>query len=65
MEIQKPTSTEPFDYEILIRKTGEQEYSSYCPQLNYLIKGTEHEEVRDLMNEYIERYIEGLKASDK
>lgn len=63
MEIKKSTSTEPFDYEILIRKIGENQYSSYCPQLNYLIKGTEHEEVRNKMARYIDEHIEKLKKS--
>ncbi len=61
MEIKKPTSTELYDYEILIRRTGVTEYASYCPQLNYMIKGTEHEEVQNKMKEYIEQYIENLK----
>lgn len=63
MNYEKPKSTEEFDYEILIRKTGDLQYASYCPQLNYMIKGLEHEEVRNKMKEYIDHYIEQLKAN--
>ncbi len=60
MPVVKPTSTDPFDYEILIRRRGENDYASYCPQLNYMIVGTEHEEVRNLMKQQIEKYIERI-----
>ena len=49
------------DYEILIRRRGENDYASYCPQLNHMIVGNEHEEVRNLMKEYIEQYIHNKK----
>ena len=62
MSFTQPTSTEIYDYEILIRRTGEQEYASYCPQLNYMIKGTEHEEVQDKMKAYVNKFIDELKA---
>ncbi|MGA2297752.1 MAG: hypothetical protein ABSG15_09420 [FCB group bacterium] len=63
MKIKKPTSTNPADYEILIRKRGIGEYASYCPQLNYMLKGTAHEEVKERMKEYIEIYINSLSNS--
>ena len=50
-------STNHDDYEILIRKRGDNVYASYCPQLNHMIKGDEHEQVRNLMKEYIEHHI--------
>jgi predicted RNase H-like HicB family nuclease len=50
------------DYEILIRKRGEDDYASYCPQLNLMIKGTVHEDVKQQMKEKIEEHIEKLKA---
>ena len=53
-------STNPDDYEILIRKRGDDVYASYCPQLNHMIKGNEHEQVRNLMKEYIDKYINEL-----
>lgn len=48
------------DYEILIRRRGENQYASYCPQLNHMIIGTEHEEVVKLMKDYIEKHISTL-----
>jgi hypothetical protein len=55
------SSTDINDYEILIRRRGENDYASYCPQLNHMIVGNEHEEVRNLMKEYIEQYIHNKK----
>ena len=60
MENAKPTSKEMTDYEILIRKRGENEYASYCPQLNLMLTGTEHEEVAKMMEERVKQYIESL-----
>ncbi len=57
------SSSDINDYEILIRRRGENDYASYCPQLNHMMVGTEHEEVRNMMNEYIEQYIQNLKNS--
>ena len=62
MEIRKSTSKNIDDYEILIRRRGDNDYASYCPQLNDMISGTEHEEVRNLMKEQIEKYIESLNS---
>lgn len=55
------TSLDLNDYEILIRRRGDNDYASYCPQVNYMIIGTEHEEVRNEMKEYIEKHIEQIK----
>lgn len=60
MDNSKPTSKELTDYEILIRKRGENEYASYCPQLNLMLTGTEHEEVAKMMEERVKQYIESL-----
>ncbi|TAL71051.1 MAG: hypothetical protein EPN82_00080 [Bacteroidetes bacterium] len=57
MVANSSNSTNPDDYEILIRKRGDNNYASYCPQLNFMIKGDEHEQVRNLMKEYIEKHI--------
>jgi hypothetical protein len=58
--MDKPTSTNPDDYEILIRRRGENDYAAYCPQLNYMIKANVHEEVADSMKEYIHNFIKEL-----
>lgn len=59
----KPTSTDPNDYEILIRRRGENDYASYCPQLAHMIKGTEHVEVENAMKEFILEYISAISSS--
>ncbi|MBU3742667.1 MAG: hypothetical protein FGM24_10345 [Candidatus Kapabacteria bacterium] len=59
----KPTSTDIADYEILIRRRGENDYASYCPQLAHMIKGTAHEEVEDAMKQVVMDHIEVLRAA--
>lgn len=52
------TSTEPSDYEILIRRYDmDARYASYCPQLCVMLKGTAHEEVEEAMKERIRQHI--------
>ena len=55
-------STDTSDYEILIRRRGETDYASYCPQLAHMIKGQAHEEVEDAMKDYIIAHIDLIKA---
>jgi len=57
-------STNKWDYEILIRKRGESEYASYCPQLNYMLMGTEHAEVEMKMEEYIHTHIKEIQNNE-
>jgi hypothetical protein len=57
-----PTSTNPHDYDVLIRRWGESGYASYCPQLEMMIKGTAHVEVEDAMKKHVLEYIAGLQA---
>ena len=60
-----PQSTDPNDYEILIRRYDHgANYASYCPQLAYMIKGEEHTEVENAMKEYVLAYIESLKTAN-
>lgn len=49
------------DYEILIRRRGENDYASYCPQINKMILGSEHEQVLKLMKDEVEQHIQNLK----
>ena len=63
MEVKKLESKNFDDYDILIRRRGDNDYASYCPQLNYMISGAEHEEVLKLMQEYIKEYIEKLESN--
>jgi hypothetical protein len=60
MSFRISTSTNIDDYEILIRKRGENEYASYCPQLNIMLTGTFHEEVENKMYERIQQHINDL-----
>ncbi len=62
MDIKISDSTDVTNYEILIRKRGVNDYASYCPQLNYIIKGTAHEEVETKMQEHIKKHIENLQS---
>lgn len=64
MERKLSTSTNANDYEILIRKRGEGKYASYCPQLNYMLAGDEHEQVYGLMVEKVNAHIESLKSAN-
>ncbi len=64
MPFTTSTSTNPDEYENLIRKRGESDYASYCPQLNFMIKGTEHEEVSDLMKAHIAQHIKSLSETE-
>ncbi|MCX7929981.1 MAG: hypothetical protein N2663_04610 [Chlorobi bacterium] len=60
--MRKSTSTDPLDYEILIRRYDMgNRYASYCPQLGEMIKGTSHQEVEEAMKCRILEHIEGLK----
>lgn len=62
-EVLISESTNLQDYEILIRKRGENQYASYCPQLNKMLTGTEHEEVRNLMYTEVTNHIENLQKN--
>ncbi len=48
------------DYDVLIRRQDATGYPAYCPQLMYMIKGTAHEEVEELMKEHIREHIKKL-----
>ncbi len=59
--MKQPTSTDPNDYEVLIRRRGENDYASYCPQLAHMVKGTAHEEVEEAMKAIVLEYIASLQ----
>lgn len=58
-----PVNTNLDDYEVLIRRRGESDYASYCPQLTYMIKGATHEEVEEAMKTYVRDYVESLQVN--
>lgn len=61
--MKTPTSTDPNDYEILIRRRGESDYASYCPQLTRMLKGQAHEEVEEAMKKIVLDHIASLQQS--
>ncbi|MCS6999573.1 MAG: hypothetical protein RML15_03420 [Bacteroidota bacterium] len=64
--MQKSSSTNPLDYEILIRRYDMgNRYASYCPQLGEMIKGTSHQEVEEAMRQRILQHIEELKRQQQ
>ncbi|MFP4370474.1 MAG: hypothetical protein ACLFR2_12915 [Candidatus Kapaibacterium sp.] len=65
MPFEKIKSTNPYDYEVMIRRRGETEYASYCPQLNFMITGNAHEEVENRMREHIKQYIEEISETSE
>jgi hypothetical protein len=60
MQINIINSKNRNDYEMLFRKRGTFEYSSYCPQINTMVKGTEHNQVKDKMEELITCHIDSV-----
>ncbi|HET7153680.1 MAG TPA: hypothetical protein VFJ29_07915, partial [Candidatus Kapabacteria bacterium] len=44
------------DYEILIRRRGENIYAAFCPQLDLVITGAAHAEVEEKMRKLIEEH---------
>lgn len=52
------------NYDILVRKDGENNYAAFCPQLNILVKGSTHEEVELAVKRKIQEYIEKKKSEN-
>lgn len=54
------------NYDILIRKDGENKYAAFCPQLNIFVKGTSHEEVeREIRKKIKEELDKKSKSSSQ
>ncbi len=41
------------EYEILIRRQGEEVYAAFCPQLDLIVRGTAHQQVEEKMRQLI------------
>ena len=41
------------EFEILIRRQGEEVYSAFCPQLELIVRGTAHQQVEEKMRQLI------------
>ncbi|MDR0927482.1 MAG: hypothetical protein LBO69_06925 [Ignavibacteria bacterium] len=57
-------SSDRDNYEILIKQKGEDEFQSYCPQLNMLVKGHSFNEVYEKVDAMIMEHIVGMMTSD-
>jgi len=44
------------EYEILVRKRGENVYAAYCPQLDLVVTGAAHAEVEEKMRQIVEQH---------
>jgi len=51
------------EYEILIRRQGEEGYSAFCPQLELIVRGTAHVQVEEKMKELILEHVKGLDGN--
>jgi len=51
------------EYEILIRRQGEEGYSAFCPQLELIVRGTAHVQVEEKMKQLIEQHVKGLDSN--
>ncbi|NLO20083.1 MAG: hypothetical protein GX121_09480 [Ignavibacteria bacterium] len=56
-EVKVSNSGNIEDYEILIRKRGEDDFASYSPQINKMFKAKTLEEARRLIKEAIEKHV--------
>lgn len=60
MEFQPLTSKEVNDYEIIVKRRSETDYSAYCPQINTMVDGFEHKEVEEKLKLEIQKHIDSL-----
>jgi hypothetical protein len=51
------------NYEILVRRQGEDGYSAFCPQLELIVRGTAHEQVENKMKQLIEEHVAKEQAA--
>jgi predicted RNase H-like HicB family nuclease len=45
------------NYEILVRRQGENVYAAFCPQLELIVRGTAHEQVENKMKQLIQEHV--------
>jgi hypothetical protein len=45
------------EYEILIRRQGENIYAAFCPQLELVVRGTAHQQVEQKMQQLITEHV--------
>ncbi len=49
------------EYEILVRRRGENVYAAFCPQLELIVNGTAHQQVEEKMRQLIIETVTGQK----
>lgn len=45
------------EYEILVRRRGENVYAAFCPQLELIVNGTAHQQVEEKMKQLIIEHV--------
>ena len=50
------------EYEILVRRQGEEVYSAFCPQLELIVRGTAHQQVEEKMKQLIMEHVANKHA---
>ncbi|MBS1904784.1 MAG: hypothetical protein JSS75_13845 [Bacteroidetes bacterium] len=45
------------EYEILVRRRGENVYAAFCPQLELIVNGTAHQQVEEKMKQLIMEHV--------
>lgn len=60
MEFKPLTSKNIEDYETIVKRRSEIDYSAYCPQINTMVDGTEHQEVELKLKAEIQKHIDSL-----
>ncbi|HET6399846.1 MAG TPA: hypothetical protein VFH95_00445 [Candidatus Kapabacteria bacterium] len=53
------------EYEILVRRQGEQIYSAFCPQLELIVRGTAHQQVEEKMKQLIIEHVAKQDGGEK
>jgi hypothetical protein len=52
------------EFEILIRRQGENVYSAFCPQLELIVRGTAHQQVEQKMEQLIMEHVAKRDAAN-
>jgi hypothetical protein len=51
------------EYEILVRRRGENVYAAFCPQLELIVNGTAHVQVEEKMKLLIAEHVKKLEET--
>lgn len=51
------------EYEILVRRRGENTYAAFCPQLELIVNGTAHVQVEEKMKLLIIEHVKKLEEA--